>query len=488
MLKVIADLASQLNDQGIRYCHWKSNWALADSVRGDADLDMLVHRDDAARFRVVVERLGFGSVVDSANAPFPAVEHYYALDSESGGIAHVHVYYKIVTGQSLMKNYRLPVEEMLLKNTRPDQASLQVPDKGAELILFVIRMLVKHTSPLELALLLRQWKKVKIEIDWLLEGSALETARELLAESIPQLQTGTFEQGVEALRRPESLAKRVALGFRVRRELRGYARHGAPIVLLVETRKFLDLLFHRLRGSKKGLTPLTGGAVIAFVGSEASGKSTMLEEVGSWLGKNYTVDRVHAGKPPSTAATLLPNKLVPVMRRVAPSSRSTVLEADLQNPESSPSVSALFALRSVSLAYDRRALLRKAHAHAANGRIVLCDRYPSGAGQVDGPQLGVVLSDASSFGSWLSLLSRTESRIYAEIPRPDLVLHLTAPLEITLSRNAQRDKTEPEAYVRRRHARSLDMKFDGVPVVSISTDRALDETFLAVKKAVWNAL
>lgn len=488
MLQVIGELASQLNDQGIRYCHWKSNWALADSVRGDADLDMLVHQDDAARFRVLVERLGFSSVVDSANPPFPAVEHYYALDSESGGIAHVHAYYKIVTGQSLAKNYRLPVEEMLLSNTRLDAGALQVPDKGSELILFTIRMLVKHTSPLELALLLRQFKKVQVEAEWLLDGSTLDSAKELLSESIPQLLPETFEAGVEALRRPASLAKRVALGFRVRRELRGYARHGALFILFVETRKFLDLLFHRVRGSKKGLTPLTGGAVIAFVGSEASGKSTMLEEVGSWLGKNYTLDSLHAGKPPGTLMTILPNTLVPMMRRVAPSSRSTVLEADVENDVSSRSVSALFALRSVSLAYDRRALLRKAHARAANGRVVLCDRYPSRAGQVDGPQLGGVLSESASAAPWLRSLARSEARLYAGIPRPDLVIYLTAPLETTLERNAQRDKTEPEDYVRRRHARSVDMRFDGVPVVRINTDRSLAETLLAVKKAVWKAL
>lgn len=487
MLQVIGELASQLNSEGIRYCHWKSNWALADSVRGDADLDMLVHRDDAARFRVIAERLGFSSVVDSANAPFPAVEHYYALDADSGGIAHVHAYYKIVTGQSLVKNYRLPVEEMLLKNTRLDAAALQIPDKAAELILFTIRMLVKHTSPLELALLLRQFKKVQVEAEWLLEDLAPETAKDLLAESIPQLSPETFEAGVDALRRPSSLATRVALGFRVRRELRGYARHGAAFILLVEAQKFLDLLFHRLRGSKKGLTPLTGGAVIAFVGSEASGKSTMLEEIGSWLGKNYTLDRVHAGKPPGTLATMLPNMFVPLMRRVAPASRSTVLEADLERTDSPSSVSALFALRAVSLAYDRRALLRKAHAHAANGRIVLCDRYPSRAGQVDGPQLGAVLSESNA-APWIRWLARSEARLYAAIPRPDLVIYLTAPLETTLARNAGRDKTEPEAYVRRRHARSLDMRFEGVPVVRVNTDRSLLETVLAVKQAVWSAL
>lgn len=488
MLRTINELAIQLNDQGIRYCHWKSNWALADSISGEADLDMLVHREDASRFRSVIEQLGFRPVVDASNAPFPAVEHFHALDVDSGEVAHVHSYYRIITGQSLMKNYRLPVEEMLLENTRLAEASLQVPDKAAELILFTMRMLVKHTSPFELALILRQRGKIKEELVWLLDGDTVwERARALLVQWLPQLDQETFDLAVGALQKPAPIWRRIVLGFRIRRRLRGFARHSSTVVQLDETRKFSTLLFHRLRGSKKGLTPAAGGAVIAFAGSEATGKSTLLDETASWLGEHYTLDRVHAGKPPSARLTRLLNSVVPLMRRVSPASRSTVVEAAVQGSNSPTTITPLFALRSVSLAYDRRALLLKAHAHAANGRIVLCDRYPSIPGQVDGPQLNSALDNANT-GKWLSKLARLEARLYADIPPPELVICLTASLETTLARNSDRDKTEPEEYVRRRHARSSHMTFERAPTVRINTDGSLSQAIDQVKKAVWNAL
>ncbi len=488
MLRVVGELAKELNEGGIRYCHWKSNWALAKSVCGEGDLDLLVHREDASRFRDIVARLGFCPVVDAANPPFPAVEHFHGLDPDTATIAHVHAYYRVVTGQSLVKNYRLPLDAMLLQNVREDESSsLRVPIKGAELIVFIVRMLIKHASPFELALLLRKRKHIRAETAWLLDDSALQSARELLSEWLPQLDVATFERGVRALGQPASLWRRIALGYRIRRRLRGFARYGAARAQIVEARKFLDYLFHRLRGSKKGLTPVAGGAVIAFVGSEASGKSTLANEIGSWLGEHYTVDRVHAGKPPGTLLTLLPNLMVPLMRRLAPSSRLTAHDGRTDASGKPRAVSALFALRSVSLAYDRRALLVRAHANAANGRIVLCDRYPSRPGEIDGPQLARLLEPAPR-SSWLRWLARLEARLYADIPSPDLVIYLTAPLEATLARNLERDKTEPDTYVRRRYTRSAHFTFDRTTVHRISTDRPLLETVREVKGTIWNAL
>jgi thymidylate kinase len=487
VLRVVGELAKELNEGGIRYCHWKSNWALGESVCGEGDLDLLVHREDATRFRAIAERSGFRPVVDAANPPFPAVEHLHAMDPDSAAVAHVHAYYRVVTGQSLVKNYRLPVEAMLLENAREEESSVRVPLKGAELIVFTVRMLLKHTSPFELVLLRRQWKRIRAETAWLLDDSALESARELLPNWLPQLDVATFERAVRALEKPASLGRRIALGYRIRRRLRAFTRHGAIRAQIVEVRKFLNLLSHRLRGSKKGLTPVTGGAVIAFVGSEASGKSTLANEMRSWLRGHYTVERIHAGKPPGTPLTLLPNLLVPLMRRVVPSSRSTAVEARIAGSENPSAVPAMFALRSVSLAWDRRAVLLRAHAKAANGRIVLCDRYPSEAGTIDGPQLASAL-DPSHHSSWLRWLARLEARLYADIPPPDLVIYLSAPLDTTLARNLARDKTEPDTYVRKRHARSADFTFDNTAVCRISTDRPLSETVREVKLAVWKTL
>jgi thymidylate kinase len=133
----------------------------------------------------------------------------------------------------------------------------------------------------------------------------------------------------------------------------------------------------------------------------------------------------------------------------------------------------LFGVRSVMLAYERRALIARAM-RSGGGTVVLSDRYPSGtSGAPDGPQLAHLPMPSDRF-SVRRVLARVEGRLYRDIPAPDLVFHLTAPLEVTLARNAARGKREPEDYVRFRHALSSRLRFDGAPVYPIDTDRDLE--------------
>jgi thymidylate kinase len=85
-------------------------------------------------------------------------------------------------------------------------------------------------------------------------------------------------------------------------------------------------------------------------------------------------------------------------------------------------------------------------------------------------------------------MAHREARWYQEIPPPDLVIYLSAPLEVTLSRNAARGKREPEDYVRLRHSRTSNLEFDKTPVYKVNTDQPFDKTVLEVKRAIWNML
>jgi thymidylate kinase len=491
VLATIRSLLDQLEAGGVRYCHWKSNWALARTLDGETDIDILIHRGDALRFQAILENLGFRAAIDTSSAPVAAIEHHFAMDAETGTLVHVHAYYRVITGESLSKNYRLPVEGMLLEGSRRE-GSVRVPSKGAELIIFTVRMLLKHTSPMELFMLSRYWEQVRPEIDWLLEGDPVDEALALLPRWLPPVDPETFLAGFRALEAPAPLWKRIALAYRLRGCLRSYARHGWLRARITELSKFLGLAIQRLKGSKKGLTPWTGGAVIAFVGSEATGKSTLISELGRWLGEHYAVDRIHAGKPPGTALSAVPNTFLPALRALLPGHRSTHVEIQYTDPEApAPAddrVSLLFAVRSFLLGWDRRALLLRAHARAANGKIVLCDRYPaSSEAAPDGPQLAhlPMPSEPLPLRRWLA---QREQAAYRSIPPPDLVVYLTAPLDVTLARNAARDKFEPEDYVRRRHARSSSLEFEGAPVHRVDTDREFEDTLREVREAVWRAL
>ncbi len=215
--------------------------------------------------------------------------------------------------------------------------------------------------------------------------------------------------------------------------------------------------------------------LIAFVGSEATGKSTILNEVEGWLGRTQPVRRIHAGKPPSTPITFVPHVLLPAIRRLFPEQRTLRVEERNEDVDGSTrkTYPLLFGVRSVMLAYERRALISRA-VRAGRGSVVLSDRYPSDtSGAPDGPQLAHLPMPAGRF-SLRRVLARMEGRLYRDIPAPDLVFHLSAPLEVTLARNAARDKREPEDYVRFRHELSTRLRFDGAPVYPIDTDRTLE--------------
>jgi thymidylate kinase len=188
------------------------------------------------------------------------------------------------------------------------------------------------------------------------------------------------------------------------------------------------------------------------------------------------VRRVHAGKPPSTPLTFLPHQLLPLLRTLAPAQRSTRVDARhvaLGDGDGLRLPPFMFAVRAVLLAHDRRALLRRAHAAAADGAVVLCDRYPSSVtGAPDSPQLAR-WAGATAGHPVLARLVRAETRMYADVPPADVVFHLWAPLEVTLQRNRQRDKTEPEELVTLRHHQATSLRFDGCPVHRIGTTHPL---------------
>lgn len=486
MVPTIGTLIERLNEAGIRYCHWKSNWALPETLMGGTDIDLLIHRQDARRFRDILTQLCFEPSIEAGALAIPSTEHHLALDESTGTIVHVHAYYRVITGESLAKNYRLPVEEMLLSNTRRE-GIVNVPVMGAELIIFVLRMMVKHTTAIELTLLLRQSPQLRRETAWLMTDDALEEAMKLLPAWLPHLDDGLFREAFEALREPSPMWRRIVTGYRIRHRLRGYARRSVVHARAVGAAKFAGVVSHRLTGSSKKLTPAGGGGVIAFVGSEATGKSTILDQMQSWLSENYTVRRIHAGKPPATSLTFAPHFLLPTFRALFPDQRSTRVETRYEEAgrPAKQTYPLLFGVRSVMLAYERRALLTRAFARSADGTIVLSDRYPSSrSGAPDSPQLGH-LPARDRRRRWLTAL---EARLYEDIPSPDLVVHLTAPLDVTLARNAARDKTEPEDYVRFRHSLSSNLEFDGVPVHRISTDRPLEDVVREVKEAIWATL
>ena len=146
-LALVTTLAEALGAEGIAYCHWKSNDALDRAVRGDSDLDLLVRRRDAHRFTEVIRRLGFKDARSPSIKQVPGVFHSYGLDEPSGRLVHIHAHNQLVLGDDTTKNYRLPIEDAYLASVDSDDVlPLPVPAPEFELVVFVVRMVLKHST------------------------------------------------------------------------------------------------------------------------------------------------------------------------------------------------------------------------------------------------------------------------------------------------------------------------------------------------------
>ena len=85
---------------------------------------------------------------------------------------------------------------------------------------------------------------------------------------------------------------------------------------------------------------------------------------------------------------------------------------------------------------------------------------------------------------------RLEAKLYDDLPKPDLVIRLAAPIQTTLLRDASRcklDGPDPDSVLRRRDLETM-AEIADIPVLVINTDVPLEQSVAEVLYAVWEVL
>ena len=309
---VIRNLFGSLEQNGVCYCHWKSNIRLEETLAAAEDIDLLVDKRDAELFYTALLENGFKLAQSRSGIGHPGVFHAFGLDEASAELVHVHAYFQIVSGDSLVKNYRLPIERSLLEQTRY-VLGVKVPLAEAELVLFALRIALKHTNPIEILMANRHYQRITKELRWLREAANTERAEALCTAWFPSIDPLLFRQLLDAIEAERAVIRRAVLGWRVARRLRGLRRLSPMLAAVSRFWRALSLFANRLR-RRKDLVLQNGGLIVPLVGPKAVGKSTISQELENRLGLHLDILRIHAGKPPPTAVTLLPRLLVPVAR------------------------------------------------------------------------------------------------------------------------------------------------------------------------------
>ncbi|HWO71102.1 MAG TPA: hypothetical protein VNP94_10175 [Actinomycetota bacterium] len=487
-LDLVLELAAALDAEGVRYCHWKSNASIARALAGDDDLDLLVSRADAQRFEAVLRRLGFREAALPRWKELPGVVHAYGLDRGTGRLVHVHLHHRLVVGDDMTKNYHLPIEEAYVASAGPGDP-LPVPAPEFELGLLLVRLVLKHCA----------WDAIAS-----LQGSLSASERRELADLggrvDPERVWDVLGRHLPVLERPllercrRSLEPGVSPWFRARtaamleRALASCARRGRRVDVWLKLWR-RGRTFVRRKVLRRGPDPKrlgARGALVAIVGSDGAGKTTVVRDLAGWLGKEFRVRTVHLGRPPRSALSTVVKGLLSLAARLrrAPMPSGPLLRASLAQDGAAlgPRATARLAWE-VMTARDRWLAYRRARRAASNGAIVLCDRFPlAGVTTMDA---GVgARPDGGPRGRAAHALLRLERRLYRRILPPDVLIVLRLPPDLAVARKPE----EREERVRPRAAEVWTMDWGATGAVVIDAARPLPEVLLEVRSAVWSRL
>lgn len=479
-LELIVKLCNALTAQRIDYCHWKSNSFLHRSASGDNDLDLLINRTHAQRFEEILASLGFKETFLPQSEALPDVRDFYGWDEKSGRLVHVHAHFQLVLGSDLSKNYRLPLEQVYLESS-VQRGLFRVPSPEFELVVLVIRMVLKHST--WDAILMRHGQLSKTERRELEDLSTEENLSqvETVLGYLPGLSRDLFDLCLGSLQPGCSYWTRVKAGEKLQKALRTCARrpHGFD-VLLKFSRRISQPLQRRVFGIAPKNRFANGGLLVAIVGGDGAGKTTVVDGLSHWFSGKFEVKKLHMGKPAWSWTTIVLRGILKV---------GTVLhlypfEGDVYEQASQPHGIPWF-IRTVCAARDRYLTYLQARRLSSNGTLVLCDRYSlMGFMNMDGPLCETALANLQKKSKLLKFLTEKEKFYYQQIQLSDLLIVLKLDPEIAVQRKTE----ETEASVRARSSEVWGLDWEKVSGFSVDASRSREEALSQVKALVWEHL
>ncbi|WP_428493616.1 hypothetical protein [Rhodopila sp.] len=484
----LAELAHALNDCGVAWCYWKSRHRLNAALSGRSDLDLLVAQQDQALLQRTLGECGFKLFPSAQLRDDPCFTSFLGFDEASGRLLHVHVHFFPVMGHALSKNYRLPWTRSILSRAMVHPTlPIRLLDPPTEALLLLLRRCldVSITDPVALhnwrdktARLAAAQDALRRDLDRNeLHARATEFLGENLAVAI------TAECLAPARRIP------VKLRWQIRRALAPWRRYNAGEALFRAGIRAAglawDTINRRFLQAPRPMRrrPFAGGLVIAMLGVDGSGKTTLTRTIRTWLGAEMDVMPIYfgtgGGRPSLILAPL--KMMVPLAQALMRRKPAGASHGQVSDRAPGSAYAGLLALWATVLAIEKRRKLTAAHRGAARGAVVVADRYPQD--QLPSFNDGPLLPRLRAVPAWLR---RFEARSYALARRlpPDLVIRLDATPDVLARREPDMDRTVLTA----RTEAVKQLAFPGVPLIAIDATLPLDEVIRRAKREIWRRL
>jgi thymidylate kinase len=468
-------LLEKFDQMSLSWCSWKNNHELDRALAGESDLDILV---DGVRWREVESALSESGFVAFVNLwlSYPYIHHFYG-PGEQGAIIHLHIYRRIITGESQTKAYDLPVVDFLLEENTINRG-IRIPSLESQKKVFLLRHYIKIGSLISIC---------RTFLDRRDYADEYEILRDVSLSKDDWL--GIDFENLDRVYQNRGLFQQLALARKVKRLLMKFRRFsGLGLVLFRQYQLFYRLLNKLVLHHKK--RPVSGGLSVAVVGLDGAGKSTSVAYLQQWLCKTFDVRVFHIGRPGSSALGLpfnLALRLFKWGRSLRRGFRNGSGGTEKSNTaDAAGNMGLLLALRYLVLAHDRAVLARKANRYRSKGGIVIFDRFPSiNFGRMDSPRIPV-----NSRSGLIRKMAEWECVLYKRIICPDVLIRLDIPVEVAVARNDNRVKAGKETAeeIRDRHRLNSSLSYRAETTYVVDMNRDMSSTTQDLRNIFWAEL
>ncbi|MDP1700129.1 MAG: hypothetical protein Q8L53_04095 [Aestuariivirga sp.] len=471
-LPVTVQLRTALQEANVGFALWKSNYHIDDALAGKTDLDMLVDCHDEAEFERILCNLKAIRVLSQPWARYPNVVDWLVFDGATGNFLHLHVHFDMVTGLKRVKHLRLPWADTVLANLRIDERSgWPIPMPEMELLILLVRIWAKM-PPWRRLFAPKIPPHVKEEVRWL--ESEVQTSRlATLAKGLGLNADIHLPLGGDAAL--------IALARQLYGQVKQHYRMNWPTALIRAAMLNLWLALTRLwlrhiGPIRYGKTLAGGGVMIAFIGSDGSGKSTVSQSFERWLRRKLDVHLIYMGSGDGRAGW------VNAARRQLSKRIGKRIKRVVATKETSPArpvsfVNKAYRLFDLLLLRRKLRLLRLGRRLADSGSVILLDRYPQSQFEAisDGPRL--------QNGRCFAWAAESEQKLFAEAAQlgPELIIKLKVDPETAILRKPDHNLVT----IRRKCAIIDTLQFPGSRVTVIDAGQSPEEVLRATKRAIW---
>jgi len=473
----------------ISYCFWKSSRSVYSVLTGESDLDLLVARKDQHRCEAILLACGLKLFPSAASRDDPAVLSFLGHDNLIGKLMHVHLHFRLVSGERLLKNYRLPWEDVIIARSIQHPAfPIRILDSASEAFLLIVRscLELRRRDPVTW----RHWASTTDKFSQ--DRTALarrvddNTFKELASRLTDECLAAKL---VSAFHNEKPLEDQPALRRHIEKFLAPYRMYGAIEARLRTTARAIHWVVGGLNKRSLHLPrPWSrrvpgGGIIVAIVGVDGSGKSTAVAMIHEWLGSEIDTIPMYFGTGDGRPSLLLrPFKMMlPLIVGTLKTRPKGASHGKISDQRPGLFYAAFLTIWALVVAREKRNKLVAARRGADRGLVVLTDRYPQN--QTLSFNDGPLLNRVPRAPLWLRRLEASAYLLAQRLP-PNLVIKLQVTPDTALLREPDMDPS----VVRERIETLRHLTFETKHVVTIDAEQPLPDVIRRIKAEIWDLL